>query len=424
MNFLSLICFFSALILITSLLKKNADIFSPSRLFIIIWLIAIGLTELKFSKLQREWSVFNWVILLIPLISTLAGMFIIYVINFEKPVMQISSIRQVIRNYSIDSKTLFRYIIFLFIAYIISYFITYLIVGYITIFTQKPDLARRDWQLFGLGLFVQSIPAILFLIVVYFVMTKSKLSKRLILLIIFLIAFITYLLLLQRYYIIFSIIISIVFLYYSTKKISGRNIIIFVSILSVIFYWVSSIRLSRYASNFLYYLSEMKFNIKYSIFTEPYMYVVMNLENFVHAVDKLKMHTYGLFTFDFLFAITGIKHPLATYLNLNDFPDLITSNFNTYTMYFIFYRDFNIVGLSLIPFILGMIFSASYYKMRRYPDPVSISIYSIIVFLIIFSFFVPLLSFLHFVFNFLVILIVTKIICYKQNGILQTLLRT
>jgi oligosaccharide repeat unit polymerase len=422
MNLLSFICFFSALLLVISMLRKNTDIFSPSRLFLIIWLIAIGLTELKFSRLQRHWSEYNWIILLIPLLSTLLGMFIVYVINFEKPLKGLSSIRQVVRDNSVDSKTLFRYITFLFIAYTISYISIYLIVGYVTMFTKEPDVARRYWQVFGFGLFVQAIPAILFLIVVYFVSTKARISNKIILSLFFLIAFITYFFLLQRYYLIFSIIVSVVFLYYSTKKVSKKNILIFFSVLSVLFYWVSSIRLSRYASNFLYYLSEMKFNIKYSIFTEPYMYVVMNLENFVHAVDKLQRHTFGIYTFDFLFAITGIKHPLAQYLNLTDFPFLI-GGYNTYTMYFIFYRDFNVIGLFLMPLILGMVFSGTYYKLRREPDINTISMYAIVVFLIIFSFFVPLFSFLHFVFNLSVIYFVTKIICYRQKEIHHTLLR-
>jgi oligosaccharide repeat unit polymerase len=422
MNLLSFLCFLTTIVLLVSMLRRDTDIFSPARLFLIIWLVAIGLTDLKFSKLQRHWSEYNWIILLIPLLSTLLGMFIVYVINFEKPLMKLTLIRQVIRDNSVDSKALFKYITILFIAYIISYISIYLIVGFVTLFTKAPDLARRDWQVFGFGLFVQAIPVILFLVVVYIVSVKARISNKIILSLFFLIAFITYFFLLQRYYLVFSIIISVVFIYYSTKKISKKNILIFFSVLSLLFYWISSIRLSRYASNFLYYFSKMKFNIKYSIFTEPYMYVVMNLENLVHSIEKLQRHTFGIYTFDFLLAITGIKHPLTEYLNLTEYPFLI-SDYNTYTMYFIFYRDFNIIGLFLMPLILGMVFSGAYYKLRREPDINTISMYSIVVFLIIFSFFVPLFSFLHFVFNTSVIYLVTKIICYRQKGIHYTLLR-
>jgi oligosaccharide repeat unit polymerase len=414
MSILSYICFLLVLALLATILRKNTDAFSPARLFLIIWLIAIGLTDLKLSRYQKQWSDFSWIALLISLFSTLAGMFIVYVINYGKPIKSVNSIRQLLKSCSINSKLLFKYIIILFLAYILSYLVTYWVVGYITLFTSKPDLARRDWQLFGFGLFVQSIPAILYLIVVYFVLIKSKISRKFILLILFLIAFVTYFFLLQRYYLIFSIFVSLVFLYYSTHKIRARNVLFLIPFLAVIFYWVSSIRLGRYLANYLYYLSKMKFSIKYSLFTEPYMYIVMNLENFAHAVEKLQNFTYGIYSFDFLLAITGIKHTLAEYLHLSEYPNLITGSFNTYTMFFIFYRDFSFIGLCLVPLLFGMFFSNAYYKMRISPDINSISIYAIIVFLIVFSFFVPLMTFLHFIFNFIIIYLVTRLI--SENG--------
>ena len=415
MTILSYICFLSVLVLLATIFRKNTDAFSPARLFLIIWLIAIGLTDLKLSRYQKHWSDFSWIALLIPLFSTLTGMFIVYVINYGRTIKSVNSIRRLLKSHSINSKLLFNYVTILFLAYIFSYLVTYWVVGYITFFTSKPDLARRDWQLFGFGLFVQSIPSILYLIVVYFVLIKSKTSIKFFLLILFVIAFISYLFLLQRYYIIFSLFISAVFLYYSTYKIRARNVLIFIPVLAVIFYWVSSIRLGRYAANYLYYLSKMKFSIKYSIFSEPYMYVVMNLENFAHAVEKLQNFTYGIYTFDFLFAITGIKHTMAEYLHLKEYPDLITGSFNTYTMYFIFYRDFSFIGLCLIPLLFGMFFSGAYYKMKNSPSINSVSVYTIIVFLIVFSFFVPLMTFLHFVFNFIVIYLVTRIISENRR---------
>ncbi len=410
MTFIAYLCFLTALVLIVSIFRKNTDVFSPARLFLIIWLIAIGLTDLKLSRYQMDWSDFSWISLLIPLASTLTGMFVVYVMNFGKQIKSVKTIRQLLKSYPINSKLLFKYIIFLFLAYIVSYLVTYWVVGYITLFTSKPDLARRDWQLFGFGLFVQSIPAIIYLIVVYIVLIRYRVSRKTVLVILFIIAFVTYFFLLQRYYLIFSVFVTVVFLYYSTYKIRTRNVLILIPVISSIFYWVSSIRLSRYLADYLYYLSKMKFSIKYSIFTEPYMYVVMNLENFAHAVEKLQNFTFGIYTFDFLFAITGIKHTLAEYLNLKDYPNLISGSFNTYTMFFIFYRDFGFIGLCIIPLLLGMLFSHSYYKMRISPDVNSVSIYAIIVFLILFSFFVPLMTFLHFVFNFIVIYLVTRLI--------------
>ncbi len=415
MSIISYICFLSFILLVISLFKKDTDVFSPGRLFILIWTLSIGLTDLKLSKFQHQWSLFGWISLFIPLASFLLGVFAMYVLNFEKPLKKISSIRESIKNVSINSDLLYKNIIILTFAYLISYLVTYLIVGYITIFTAMPDIARKGWNLFGFGLLVQSIPSILYLIVLFIFLTKAQTKRKFILIFLFFIAFITYFLLLQRYYLIFAIFISSVFLYYSSNKLRPRNVFIVFTILGSLFFWISSIRLGRYATNFLYYLSRMKFNIKYSYLTEPYMYIVMNLENFVNSVSKLKFFTYGLSTFDFIFALTGLKHPVTEYLHLPEYPNLITTSYNTYTMFFIYYWDYGLIGLMLIPFILGFTFSVLYYKMRREPNIHTISIYSIFSFVIAFSFFVPLISFLHFVFNLTLIYLITKLIIIPGN---------
>ena len=79
----------------------------------------------------------------------------------------------------------------------------------------------------------------------------------------------------------------------------------------------------------------MKFNFKYAVFTEPYMYVSMNLENFTRAVGKLDNYTFGYYSFNFLTSLSGIRKSLADYLALNHFPYL-NSNYNTYSMFWIF----------------------------------------------------------------------------------------
>jgi len=340
-------------------------------------------------------------------------MFVVFVINFDKPVLRIESVRSLIKSTKHDSKILLRYIIYLFVAYIISYTVSTIVIGFVPMFTKFPGVSRNDWGIFGFGLFVQSFPAIIYLIILYFIISNGYIVQKYLLALVTLITFLSYAFLLQRYYIVFAILLSVVTLYYITNVLRFRNtilifVIIFLSVFSMTF-----IRLTGTITNYLYYLSEMKYNIKYAAFTEPYMYIVMNLENYANAVEKVQKFTFGTFSLDFIFALTGLKHTLFNYMSLPQYPHLLTNNYNTYTMFFIYYWDFGIFGVGLIPFLIGALISASYYKMRRKPNLNTISVYSIFAFVIMFSFFIPIISFLHFTFNFFVIYWVTNRISFR-----------
>lgn len=413
MNWLSFICFAVFFLFVSSLFKKETDVFSPARLFIIIWSLAIGLANLKLSRYQLQWTNYSWIMLLISLSSMLIGMFIVFVINLDKSVKKVVSIRALSRKKNTNSSILFWSIIFLFFAYIISYIVSVIVIGYIPLFTRFPGVARNDWGIFGFGLFVQSFPAIIYLIVLYFIITKNQSTKKFSLALIFVITFVTYVFLLQRYYVVLAIIISTATLYYITNTLRTKNVVIIISLIFVLVFSMTFIRLTGTITSYLYYLSDMKFSIRYAFLTEPYMYIVMNLENFARAVEKIEVFTYGIFSFDFIFALSGLKHSLFQYMNLPEFPHIITNNYNTYTMFFIYYWDYGILGLGLIPLVIGALISNAYYKMRRNPTIQSISIYSIFVFVIIFSFFIPIISFLHFAFNFLVIFFVTRRVSTK-----------
>src|SRR3989339_402845 len=403
MSWISVFCFGLFLLLLISLFKKGTDVFSPARLFIIIWSFAIGLTDLKLSRYQITWTNFSWIMIIISLFSMLTGMFIVYVVNIDKSIIKIDIIRNSFKNKSFNSSKLFWYVIVLFFAYIISYIVSALVIGFIPYFTLFPGVARNDWGIFGFGLFVQSFPALIYFIILYFIITKGQKKQKIILAFILIVTCLTYAFLLQRYYVVFAIILSAISMYYLTNLLSVKNVLIISAIILIIIFSMTFIRLTGAIANYLYYLSDMKFSVKYSLLTEPYMYVAMNLENFAYSVDKVNNFTYGIFSFDFVFALAGIKHQMIEYLRLPKYPFLISNNYNTYTMFFIYYWDFGILGLGLIPMMLGTLISNFYYKMRKNPDLSTISIYSIFSFVIIFSFFIPIISFLHFAFNFLLI---------------------
>lgn len=409
MTLLAFICLLTFFILVFSLFKKDTDIFSPVRLFMLIWSLAIGLAELKLSRFQFAWSAYSWIVLFTCVGGTLLGMFIVYVINFRKGTLLVAEVRKSFENYQIDSQFLFRATVALFLCYILSYYVTYLIQGYIPYFTLYRDTSRTKWGgIFGIGLLIQAIPSIIYFIIIYFFFVKGEALKKISLTIILFATIVTYIFILQRYFFILILIMFLVCAYYCTKKMRMRNVLIFFVVAGVIIYGISSLRVSRYAFNILFVISEMRISPDYAFISEPYMYIVMNLENFARAVNHLDTFQYGFFTFDFILALTGLKSSLGDALNAPQYPYIITNSFNTYTMYFAFYRDFGIFGTGFVSLIFGALISALYYRVKRKPDLNSISIYAMCVFVLIFTFFITIISWLIFVFNVVVIYLVTR----------------
>lgn len=393
---------------------KGTDYFSPGRLFALVWIVVLGLSLFKFSRFQFSWSWYSWLVILTSVISFLLGVFVVYVLNFGKKVYSISMMRySQMYDYEINTFSLYKITLLLFLIYMISYLVIYSVVGFIPAFTPRPNLVRAKWGMFGFGLFIHLTPIIIFLVIVYLLRHKGM-NKKIILSLVFLITFLTFLLLYQRFSLVFAFVLALVYLYYGTTKVSFKNVMIFVVPVIVIIFGLSTLRESQFFIYLLHHLSRMKYSIKYAIFTEPYMYLVMNVENFAYAIEKIKFHTYGLYSFDFLLAITGLKHFLKEYFGVSDFPALLSVFYNTYTMFFVYYRDFGLIGSFLFPFGLGFFVSHFYYKMRFNPNFHTISFYGMLVIAIIFSYFIPLFTWLHFVFDLFVVYIISRYIHEKS----------
>ncbi len=407
MSVISIISFIICSMIILSSFRANTDVFSPGRAFAFIWSLAIGLTDLKLSGLQQQWPLEIWMQVLIGPTSFLIGVFIAFTINLNKEVVPIGNMRVNIHFWEIDKQKLFRTITILFILFIVGYVLIYLKSGEIPLFSAKPGVARSNFTMFGIGLFLHNVVLIGFLSAVYLVLEEKKLLRKSLLVIFTLTSLALYAITLQRYQIFLTVLMIVAFLYYTTFRINFRSVLLISAIFVVFFYLVSSFRAGEVIIYVLYKLSKMKFSPSYAVFTEPYMYVVMNLENFARSISKTDFFTYGYYTFDFVTAITGIKHWIGEYFNLNETPFLISS-YNTYSAFWTYYRDFGILGIFIIPLFGGVGISTLYYSFRAKPSLNKISFYGVLLFAVMFSFFNSAFGFLWFVYDIIVLVVVLK----------------
>jgi len=123
MSILSIICFIIFFTLIATSLFGGKDLFSPARIFSIIWTLALGLTDLKLSRFQLEWSFYSFYALAVALSSFLLGCFVVYTINYGNKIYSLSRIKNRFSHIKIDSKRFLLIILLIFILYIISYIV-------------------------------------------------------------------------------------------------------------------------------------------------------------------------------------------------------------------------------------------------------------------------------------------------------------
>lgn len=385
MPVISFVCLLAFLLILIFAFRKRADLLSPGRVFLLLWLFILGLVELKFSRLQAEWELFDWVMVLLGLLTFLTGIYISYIINLDKPFLPVSQIRLKFRELEINESRLFYFIIIYFLLCLVSFIVEWQIEGYIPLLTSRPDSARVMFGVYGLHYIVNSINVVLFLIIQYFIFVKSSFTKKSVLVLIFILSLGNYILFVQRFGLFILFMMAFCLYYYSGKKLRIRTVILFFVLLSGLIIGIQSIRATQLFSSYIYVQSEMKFSPRYLDFTLPYMYLSMNVENFVKYYSHVQDHSFGFFTFEYLIEASTIRKWFIDYYNFNRIENYI-GGYNTYPFFWTYYLDYGVAGLALMPFIIGFIFSEIYYFFHRNPTLVMLALVSIAFAVIMISF--------------------------------------
>ena len=401
MSWVSIACFGICFGIAVSALKTGADPLSPARVFGFVWSLVIALTDLKFSAFQHEWTFDSWILLLTAICAFLVGVFVAYVLSVRKKLVPIPAMREVLKQEQIHETRLFWLICLSVVVYCAAYLLNFLAKGWLPIEAAERQISRVEFNVTGLTFLTYIVPSIFFFIVLYFLKVRGKRGRKTLLGFLLLIVFGSFLLFVSRFQIVIVFVVCGTVFYYATHFVRLRAALIVLALAIAFFYGISSIRFSHVVATYLYSTSKMRFPIDYAFLTEPYMYFVMNLENFARAVARLDHHTYGYYTFDFITAIAGLKYWVYEYFNMNRLPYLV-SNYNTYSAFWAFFYDFGVMGLALIPGALGFGTGLLYYRMRSRPTIKNVTAYGVMVFVMLISFFVFPLSFLWFEFNLLV----------------------
>jgi len=268
---ISFICFLLFIIIFIFGFKKNSDLLSPGRVFSLLWLLVIGLVELKLSRLQPQWNYFDWFIALLGLLTFLLGIYVSYIINLDKPFLHVSRIRTKIRAVGVNEKKLFRFIVVYFFIYLFCFIVEWQIEGYLPLFTSRPDRARILYGIFGLHLVVSSANVILFLVIEYFIFIKVNFKKKWFLILFFIVAMGNYILIVQRYGLFILIMMALCLIYYSGRKVKLRTFVIFGVIIIALIVGIQSLRTTELITAYIIIDSKIC-TICYTLYVFGYEY--------------------------------------------------------------------------------------------------------------------------------------------------------
>lgn len=401
------LCFLICFAVLVSMFRARADALSPARVFGFVWSLTIGLADLKLSRLQHAWSAESWLVVLLGPLCFLAGRFAVWVVHLRVPLTPIRELRESWRESPVNGRYLFRAGVVLFLLFLVGYAAILLSGKEIPVFSARPGRARLAFQLFGLGLFLHNAVLIVLITVLAFLSGQVRLFRRGVLVGMSAVSVLLYGLTLQRFQIMMTVILCLALLYYTTRALRPGRIALLFSLAAVFFLLISTVRSGQLFVLYLYLNSQMTFDPRFAALTEPYMYFAMNVENFARAAGRLQEYSYGVFTLDFLGALSGLKHWLREYAGLVENPFLV-SGYNTYSFFWTYYRDFGIVGLAGLSWVLGVGVGFLYHTMRARPSLRTMVWYAVAIFVMLFSFYLNPLTFLWFVYNLAVLAVILR----------------
>ena len=325
------------------------DILNPVGLFSLIWLGAIGLSNLHLSPLQSKWTGKLWLILLTGYFGFLIGNFLATVplylkdkFNSQVPLDNEIDFLKV----HISKSRLEKLIISLFIISSIAYLYEAYNIGGLPIFSEKPLQSYVQFAMPKIHFLAVIMIPLCSLIGLYFALYERPSWMKLTLGVIFFFLVAR----LARWELIWGIIGFLVPNHYLNKRLKPRHFLIFFSII-MSFITILGVLRTLYVLegwNYINVIYGLNLSPSYIGFSWIYVYFASSIENLNEEMLALgNNYTFGLYTLRPLLAIIGKKDIIPKHFT----PELLEGWTGTFLLSF--YSDFGLVGALIFPFIIG-----------------------------------------------------------------------
>ena len=374
----------------------SEDLFHPVALFSGFWVGVAGLSNFRLSGFQHKWSIYMFVVVFTVYITFVLGYYLGKRTKLKTPISYGKT----------DVNKLYYALIGVFLATVLCFIAEILILGFVPLFDPRME-AYQLFHVTGLHYFTVTAGILPCLTVVYKGYGGKKATWF-----INVVAFAIPVLIISRQLLLLQVISSLVVYNYIYKKVSLPMLII-VGLASMIIFSML-LKLRHQDTNYINEVSNITLteeeegeageehkvsgllnfintnetaNKVFRKLVQPYMYLTMNFENLRNIVENFNDYQYGKHTIFPVFAFTNTKK----YVDYSYVEEYLTNeNFTTSTFMSDVYYDFGYVGAVLVPLLFGWIFGMNHRSMmEKKSNKLVIAVYSIMVYCLIFSFFVP-----------------------------------
>lgn len=348
------------------LLYAKKDIFHPIGIYSLFWLGISGLATYRVTTTQESWSNYMKLIIVTSYITFIIGF------NLYKKFSRGCNSSSIKTNPSklyigISALTVFS---------VIAFLAEVAILKYIPLFSENMS-AYRDFHVTGIHYFVVMVGILPAISLLY-----KKLDGKHNIIWINLISFAISTLIVSRQLIILQVILLIITYHYVYRKISFKSIFI-IGIIGLALFSVS-FSMRNQSSDYFNQAAKVSEQHKDNPMVKPFLYFTYNFENLRNTVENFNDFKYG----------TNMAFPILAFTNTKGMVDysykseyFTNPNMNTSTYLADIYYDFGFVGVVIVPFLLGMLYSFLYEKMRNSLNSFSI-IFMLLTYCLIFCFFV------------------------------------
>jgi len=366
--------------------RIHRNIIDLQGVFSLFWIGGQGISCLKLSYLQVDWSIQTWVCFFLVYI----GFCIVYEL-YERYFENNKKYLNRVNKNKFSEKKLLNSIIILTAISVLCFIVEALILGFIPLFSSEPH-AYSYFNISGVHYFTVSCILVPCLSVLFVMSDKKSLismskADKIILIISNILAFIIPILCVSRFQLMAMVLLTL-FTFISVLGEISRKLLIRILLGTVCLVVPLYIGLTVARNHDVEYLNgifEMK-NTNMPIFiTQPYMYIANNYDNFNCLVVQLTEHTYGLRMLFPVWAFSGLKFIKPELVN---FPIYVTkTELTTVTLIYDAYYDFGVIGVFIFGIFCG-IFSAVVSSFRKlHYNPVIHILYAQTVMYFILSFF-------------------------------------
>lgn len=359
--------------------RKSRNMIHLRALFSLFWIGGQGISCLKLSHLQTDWSLMTWICFL----AAYLGFFITFeFLTWWKGEPNHSDIKW--RGFSGNQIPVLQSMAAVTLVSLLAFVTEAVLLGFIPLLVRGVPHAYSAFHITGLHYFTVSCVLVPSLSVVYFCNHHRRgTGGDLAVLLMDAVCLAIPILCVSRFQLILAVAMA-VFTYIAMQKRLRPVVAVGVLACLVPLYLLLTIARSHDVS-YLNGIFEMK-NSRMPIFvTQPYMYIANNYDNFNCLVEQLPAHTFGLRMLFPLWALTGLKFLKP---ELVAFPIFVTKKeLTTVTLFYDAYYDFGLVGVILFSCLLGAAAYLLVGQLKNTRNPIGYLFYVQIALYLVFSFF-------------------------------------